>query len=213
MVGKSQVTVSLPPLGISAPPTAPATEVSVYNVEPTTGESARFGLELAGNEVFLEGDVDWSGDYHEGFTIHVPAALPEALGGLLGLLGGEKGLILQNRLVFNGRSGDGTFITTPTTCLGPAYAPTWTKGEPPNGPSGQIYSTFLLRRARCSEEERVGYAVPAERRTVARVADPARHLAQRMRLDPLRTVARGRPRHRPDRLPRRPPTSTSKCRT
>ena len=159
VVGKSQVTVSLPPLGISAPPTAPATEVSVYNVEPKPGESARFGLELAGNEVFLEGDIDWSGDYHEGFTIHVPAALPEALGGLLGLLGGEKGLILQNRLVFNGRSGDGTFITTPTTCLGPAYAPTWTKGEPPNGPSGQIYSTFL-RASSVQEEEGVGYAFP-----------------------------------------------------
>jgi len=142
-VGKSQVTVSLPPLGIPAPPTAPATEVPVYNVEPKPGESARFGLELAENEVFLEGDVAWSGDYHEGFTIHVPAALPEELGGLLGLLGGEKGLILKNRLVFNGRSGDGTFITTPTTCFGPAYAPGWEPGQQPGGSSGHIYSTFL----------------------------------------------------------------------
>jgi len=142
-VGKSQVTASLPPLGIPSPPTAPATEVPVYNVEPKPGEAARFGLELAGNEVFLEGDVDWSGDYHEGFTIHVPPALPEDLGGLLGLLGGEKGLILKNRLVFDGRSGDGTFLTTPTTCLGPAYADDWAPGEQPGGPSGQIYSTFL----------------------------------------------------------------------
>ncbi|MGN6664045.1 MAG: hypothetical protein ACTHK6_07585 [Solirubrobacterales bacterium] len=142
-VGKSEVTVSLPPLGIPSPPTAPLTEVPVYNVEPKPGESARFGLELAGNEVFLEGDVDWSGDYHEGFTIHVPAALPEALGGLLGLLGGEKGLILKNRLVFDGRSGDGTFITTPTTCFGPAYAPDWVAGQQPGGASGHIYSTFL----------------------------------------------------------------------
>lgn len=142
-VGKSQVTVSLPPLGMPAPPTAPTTEVPVYNVEPKVGESARFGLELAGNEVFLEGDVAWSGDYHEGFTIHVPAALPEALGGILGLLGGEKGLILKNRLVFNGRSGDGTFITTPTTCFGPAYAPDWEPGQQPGGASGHIYSTFL----------------------------------------------------------------------
>ncbi|HET7589469.1 MAG TPA: hypothetical protein VFK14_04710 [Solirubrobacterales bacterium] len=140
-VGKSQVTVSL--LGIAKEPTAPLTEVPVYNVEPKPGESARFGLELAGNEVFLEGDVDWSGDYHEGFTIHVPAALPEALGELLGLLGGESGLILKNRLVFDGRSGDGTFLTTPTTCFGPAYAADWVPGEQPNGPSGHIYSTFL----------------------------------------------------------------------
>ncbi|HEY6730356.1 MAG TPA: hypothetical protein VI039_04940 [Solirubrobacterales bacterium] len=142
-VGKSQVTASLPPLGIPSPPTAPLTEVTVYNVEPEQGEAARFGLELAENEVFLEGDVAWSGDYHEGFTIHVPAALPEALGGLLGLLGGEKGLILKNRLVFNGRAGDGTFLTTPTTCFGPAYADDWEPGEQPGGPSGHIYSTFL----------------------------------------------------------------------
>ncbi|HWB68986.1 MAG TPA: hypothetical protein VG518_03330 [Solirubrobacterales bacterium] len=142
-VGKSQVTVSLPPLGTPAPPAAPLTEVPVYNVEPKQGESARFGLELAGNPVFLEGDVDWAGNYHEGFTIHVPAALPEALGGILGLLGGERGLILKNRLVFDGRSGDGTFLTTPTTCLGPAYADGWMPGQQPSGPSGQRYSTFL----------------------------------------------------------------------
>jgi hypothetical protein len=142
-VGKSQVTTSLPPLGIPSPPTAPLTEVPVYNVEPKAGEAARFGLELAGNEVFLEGDVAWHSDYHEGFTIHVPAALPEDLGGLLGLLGGEKGLILKNRLVFDGRSGDGTFLTTPTTCFGPAYKDDWAPGELPGGPSGKTYSTFL----------------------------------------------------------------------
>jgi len=142
-VGKSEVTTSLPPLGIPSPPTAPVTEVPVYNVEPKPGEAARFGLELAGNEVFLEGDVAWSTDYHEGFTIHVPAALPEDLGGVLGLLGGQKGLVLKNRLVFDGRAGDGTFLTTPTTCFGPAYKDNWKPGELPGGPSGHIYSTFL----------------------------------------------------------------------
>jgi hypothetical protein len=140
-VGKSQVTASL--LGIPTPPTPPLTEVPVYNVEPKPGEAARFGLELAENEVFLEGDVAWDSDYHEGFTIHVPAALPEALGGILGGLAGQKGLILKNRLVFDGRSGDGTFLTTPTTCFGPAYTPDWVPGEQPEGPSGDIYSTFL----------------------------------------------------------------------
>jgi len=142
-VGFSQVTVSLPPLGMPQEPKAPLTEVTVYNVEPKPGEAARFGLELAGNEVFLEGDVDWSGDYHEGFTIHVPAALPEELGVLFKLLGGQKGLILKNRLVFDGRAGDGTFITTPTTCFGPAYKEDWKSGELPGGPSGSIYSTLL----------------------------------------------------------------------
>jgi hypothetical protein len=158
-VGTSKVTVSLPPLGIPAPPAAPLTEVPVYNVEPKQGESARFGLELVGNEVFLEGDVDWSGNYHEGFTIHVPEALPEALGSLLGLLSGEAGLILENRLVFDGRSGDGTFLTIPSTCLGPAYAPDWVPGEQPNGPAGSVYST-LLKAASVAEEEAAGYSFP-----------------------------------------------------
>jgi hypothetical protein len=140
-VGESFVTAA-GPLGPIEPKPG-VTQVPVYNVEPKPGESARFGLELAGNEVFLEGDVAWSGDYHEGFTIHVPAALPEELGGVLGLLTGQKGLILKNRLVFNGRSGDGTFITTPTTCFGPAYAEDWEPGQLPGGPSGSIYSTLL----------------------------------------------------------------------
>jgi hypothetical protein len=140
-VGESLVTAT-GPLGPIAP-TPGVTQVPVYNVEPEPGESARFGLELAENEVFLEGDVDWSGNYHEGFTIHVPAALPEDLAPLLGLLSGQKGLILKNRLVFNGRSGDGTFLTTPTTCFGPAYADDWVPGQLPGGPSGSIYSTLL----------------------------------------------------------------------
>lgn len=142
-VGYSEVWASGAVTGIVLSPVPGVTKVPVYNVEPNPGEAARFGLKLAGNNVFLEGNVAWWGDYHEGFTIHVPAVLPEALGGLLGLLGGETGLILKNRLVFDGRSGDGTFITTPSTCLGPAYAPSWTPGELPNGPSGSAYSTLL----------------------------------------------------------------------
>jgi hypothetical protein len=140
-VGESFVTAA-GPLGPIAPMDG-VTRVPVYNVEPEQGEAARFGLELAGNEVYLEGDVDWAGDFHEGFTIHVPEALPSDLGEALGLLTGQKGLILKNRLVFDGRSGDGTFLTTPTTCFGPAYADGWEPGEQPGGPSGHIYSTFL----------------------------------------------------------------------
>jgi hypothetical protein len=137
-VGESEVTVSA--LGKPLPPTAPLTKVAVYNVVPKAGEAARFGLELAGNEVFLEGDVNWAGDYHEGFTIHVPRA-----SNLEPLI---KGLILKNRLVFNGRAGDGTFLTTPSTCLGEAFTQ-----------SGSIYSTFL-RAASYQEEETAGYQFP-----------------------------------------------------
>lgn len=136
-VGESAVTASL--LGIPAPPTAPLTKVPVYNVIPPPGEPARFGLKLAGNEVFLKADVAWDGDYHEGFTIEVPKALPA----------GIEGLILKNRLTFNGRAGDGTFITTPSTCLG--------EGTP--GPSGSIYSTYLLAGS-YEEAKAPGYSFP-----------------------------------------------------
>jgi hypothetical protein len=138
-VGESAVTASAPPLGLPTPPVPGVTQVPVYNVIPPPGQPARFGLELAGNEVFLQADVAWSSDYHEGFTIAVPKALPA----------GIEGLILKNRLVFDGRAGDGTFITTPSTCLGEA-AP---------GPSGHAYSTYL-RAASYAEEESAGYRFP-----------------------------------------------------
>ncbi|HUB98496.1 MAG TPA: hypothetical protein VMS11_01600 [Solirubrobacterales bacterium] len=138
-VGVSEVTASPPPVYLPVPPAAPVTKVDVYNLVPEPGQPARFGLELAGNEVFLEASLAWEGDFHEGFSIAVPKALP---------LPGIEGLILQNRLVFNGRAGDGTFITTPSTCLGEAFTS-----------SGSIYSTLLVA-ASYSEEEQPGYAFP-----------------------------------------------------
>jgi hypothetical protein len=136
VVGNSQVEASV--LGVPTPPTEGLTKVPVYNVVPKQGEAARFGLELLGNEIFLEGDIASAGDYHEGFTIHVRKALPAGL----------EGLILRNRLVFNGRAGDGTFLTTPSTCNGEAFTR-----------SGSQYSTFL-RASSYTEEETPGYAFP-----------------------------------------------------
>ncbi|MFL5900791.1 MAG: hypothetical protein ACJ75S_06290 [Solirubrobacterales bacterium] len=136
-VGKSLVTGSL----LGEPASVPL-EATVYNIVPDKGEPALFGFELAGKFVYLKADVDWVGDYHEGFTIEVPkAANLEPL---------IKGLILKNRLVFKGRSGNGTFITTPTTCLGPPVSPfehvysTWLRAdsykEPdPNFPDGSSF--------------------------------------------------------------------------
>jgi hypothetical protein len=141
-VGESQVTASL--AGVVSPPTPPLTQVPVYNVVPVFGEAARFGLELAGKEVFLRGDVAWASDYHEGFTIDVPESLPDGLGGL----------VLRNRLVFKGISGDGTFLTTPSTCLGEAF---------PWGPSGHVYSTWLLANSwkeKKEEEAGKGHVFP-----------------------------------------------------
>jgi hypothetical protein len=135
-VGKSIVTGAAPVLGTEVGPL----EATVYNLVPKQGQPARFGLNLAGNNIFLEADVAYDGDYHEGFTIAVPP--------LVSLEPLFKGLILKNRLVFDGRSGDGTFITTPSTCLGEAF----TK-------SGSIYSTYLLASS-VKEEQQPGYVFP-----------------------------------------------------
>lgn len=143
-VGESGVTASV--LGLlPLAPISGATAVPVFNVVPKEGQSARFGLELLGNEVFLEGDVASAGDYHEGFTIKVPHALPIELGPLSEVV---KGLILKNRLVFNGRAGDGTFLTTPSTCDGEAFTQ-----------SGSEYSTLL--RAASYKEIEAGEEFPA----------------------------------------------------
>jgi hypothetical protein len=137
-VGESGITASEPLVGTPIPPIPGVTAVDVYNVVPKEGEAARFGLELAGNEVFLEGDVASSSDYHEGFTIAVPHALP---------INGIEGLILKNRLVFNGQAGDGTFLTTPSTCHGQAFTE-----------SGSEYSTLL--KAASYEETAAGESFP-----------------------------------------------------
>jgi hypothetical protein len=141
-VGESQVTAWV--AGLLVEPTSPATRVPVYNIVPVEGEPARFGFELGGNEVFLRADVAWNSDYHEGFTIDVPETPFNALPLLKG------GVVYKNRLVFEGRSGNGTFITTPTTCLGPPVSPfervysTWLRAdsweEPdPNFPDGSSF--------------------------------------------------------------------------
>jgi hypothetical protein len=138
-VGESSVTAATPIVGLPVPPIPGVTKVGVYSLVPKEGQAARFGLELAGNEVFLEGDIASSGDYHEGFTIAVPHALP--------LEGIPTNAILKNRLVFNGRAGDGTFLTTPSTCHGQAFTE-----------SGSEYSTLL--RAASYEEIEAGESFP-----------------------------------------------------
>ena len=101
IVGASIVTASA--AGIVAPPVA----VQVYNIEPNHGEPALFGFDALGSEVYLKSDVEWNGDYHEGFSIEAP--LPPL---------GAK--ILKNRLTFSGLAGNGTFLTNPPTCHDPA---------------------------------------------------------------------------------------------
>jgi len=138
IVGREEVTVSVQVGGVIPKPSPPFppgetfpenavippttnpllnTLVPVYNIVPEFGEPARFGFKIgsAKSEVYLEGDVDWSGDYHAGFTIKLPPPNPLAH-------------TLRSRLVNEGRKGNGTYITNPTTCVDPATG---------------AYSTFL----------------------------------------------------------------------
>jgi hypothetical protein len=126
-VGTSFVTGSI----VGHPVVVPLS-ATVYNIEPPIGEPARFGFNLAGNNIYLRAEVSWEGDYHEAFTIDVP---PVPL---------IEGLILKNRLVFDGTSGDGTFITTPSTCLGEASSAS---------PFKHVYSTWLLASSIVEEED------------------------------------------------------------
>jgi hypothetical protein len=101
-VGTTEVT-AVNTVGAGVPASAP-----VFNIVPRQGEPAEFGfrvnlLGLADISVFLEGTVHWEGDYHEGFTIRaIPNTVP----------------IARNRLVFEGRAGDKSFITVGSNCNG-----------------------------------------------------------------------------------------------
>jgi hypothetical protein len=82
---------------------------AVYNLVPEQGHPALFGFNvsvplLLDANVYLVADVEWAGDYHEGFTIsNIPNTVP----------------LTENRLVFNGQAG-GTFLTLGSQCNGPS---------------------------------------------------------------------------------------------
>jgi hypothetical protein len=122
-VGVSEIEVTNALTGFTPPPL----KADVYNIVPKDGEPARFGFSLAGSDIFLEADVSWESDYHEYFTIHAhKLEVPP--------IPAELARVARNRLTFDGDAGDGTFITTPTTCLGPAV---------PGSLFEHVYSTFL----------------------------------------------------------------------
>jgi hypothetical protein len=93
----------------------------VFNLEPPTGLPLDFGINIeptgaltAPVQLFLEGHVDWSGDYHEYFEINnVPE---EAEVKLLVLPVKAKLKTLMSKLNFNGNAGIGNFLTLPSVC-------------------------------------------------------------------------------------------------
>lgn len=79
---------------------------NVYNLQQPPGLPLEFGIHVevpavANEHIFLEGHDSWSTDYHEYFEINnISKAIP----------------VLKSKLFFNGRSGDGNFLTLPSIC-------------------------------------------------------------------------------------------------
>ncbi len=116
-VGEERLTVKIiegANTGMAVQPTPGATRVPLYNLEPEFGEPARFGFKVGApgskKTVILNTAVAWESDYHESFTIHLPTPNP-----------GTRSW--KSRLVNFGRSGDGTYITNPTTCFSSQLPP------------------------------------------------------------------------------------------
>jgi len=88
---------------------------TVYNLEQKPGLPLDFGIDVAVEplvnvHIFLEGHVSWSTDYHEYFEIN---NIPKE-GELAGLKVPLS--VLKSKLVFNGRAGEGNFLTLPSVC-------------------------------------------------------------------------------------------------
>ncbi len=119
IVGTTEMEAIAEPLGL-LPIALPSLEGTVYNLQPPAGLPLDFGIavEPAGELVspfrlFLEGHVDWSGDYHEYFEINnVPHEA--TVNALLPVDAPLK--VLMSKLNFDGHAG-GNFLTLPSVCL------------------------------------------------------------------------------------------------
>jgi hypothetical protein len=90
------------------PPVLARAASPVYNVEPFEGVPSMVAFpDSTGEAVFIVGDLD-PRDQHVRFTISdVHAPEPPTHPAIVG-----------SRLVFNGRAGDGTYLTMPSNCAG-----------------------------------------------------------------------------------------------
>ncbi len=138
-----------PPTGFVIPPQPELTEVDVYNLEPEKGEPAKFGFIVRkAIPIFLETEVAWENDYHESFTIKLPNTAEAT--GLSTLI---------SRLVNFGRSGDGTYISNPTTCFNPNEAEfstlysTWFRAESYADPEGNFPQGYTPVEAKLPKDE------------------------------------------------------------
>ena len=116
--GTTELEAVADPLGV--PISLPSLTGTVYNLEAPPGLPLDFGIavEPAGElitpiHLFLEGHVDWSGDYHEYFEINDVPNEAEVKA-LIGVKSPLK--VLMSKLNFNGHAGEGNFLTLPSVC-------------------------------------------------------------------------------------------------
>jgi hypothetical protein len=134
-VGEERLTLKIEANGGEVPPTPGVTRVPLYNMVPDFGEPAKFGFKIGSTPaskktVYLNTEVAWESDYHESFTIHLPTPNP-----------GTRSW--KSRLVnFGAPTGDGTYITNPTTCFSSQLPP-----------YEGIYTTFLRAESVALPEE------------------------------------------------------------
>jgi hypothetical protein len=88
---------------------------TVYNLEQPAGLALDFGIyvdvePLTSVHIYLEGHVSWNSDYHEYFEIHNVPREGVILGAKVPLS------VLKSKLIFNGRAGQGNFLTLPSAC-------------------------------------------------------------------------------------------------
>jgi hypothetical protein len=105
---ESQVGVNYLTVVVAAGPTLARAALPVYNIVPFQGVPSMVGFLATSGPVFIVGSLD-PVDQHVTFTIsdvHAPPGEPP----------GTAPPIVGSRLVFDGQSGDGTYLTNPSTC-------------------------------------------------------------------------------------------------
>lgn len=112
IVGTNYLTVATKSPGGECIPKCPQLRaaVPVYNVEPFFGAPSMVAFPSSTGPVFIVGSLNPK-DQHVTFTI---SELKSPLEGGAPLVG--------SRLVFNGKAGDGTYLTLPSQCDGPQKA-------------------------------------------------------------------------------------------
>lgn len=111
---ESQVGVNYLTVVVAPGPTVARAALPVYNIVPFQGVPSMVGFLTTSGPVFIVGSLS-PVDQHVTFTIsdvHVPPGEPP----------GTAPPIVGSRLVFDGQSGDGTYLTNPSVCGVPQTA-------------------------------------------------------------------------------------------